>query len=342
MKTRRNRKFRGGNPKKSCKKNKIDWERNWKQKLGYEKYHPRMLYPGPNTENLPLMNGLESDVEGVPRTCFEASNKDCHENKRDWELFWSKQSEHTIYNPTTLYEGNEVNLPKPKGLTDDLGNPKTCDKAPLYLQSDPQIDKSSGYKVIDMSVSDALVHFSTKIAEAYTTRPKPLKCDHWSLKEVDTEEHFHFFGMIKNNRYVVVNPDIYLNAFLAAAEVLERNGYTVDRMDPGKVNIVYTNTTKSLAVSSGFAVHCDNDGYRTKRISSVVVYVQADCEGGELEIYDHIPLFGKPVLEDIISPQTTDESTRRVVLLDGNKYHYPKPVKKGTRIAVVYNIKQKY
>jgi hypothetical protein len=112
--------------------------------------------------------------------------------------------------------------------------------------------------------------FSTKIAEAYTSRPIPLKCDHWSLKEVDMEEHFHFFGMIKNNRYVVVNPDIYLNAFLAAAEVLERNGYTVDRMDPGRVNIVYTNTTNTLAVSSGFAVHCDNDGYQNKKINSGV------------------------------------------------------------------------
>lgn len=342
MKTRKTRKTKrnklyGGNPKKSCKKNKIDWERSWKHKLGYEKYHPRMLYPGPSSAELPLLNGLESDVEGVPRTCFEPSNKDCAANKQDWELFWSQHSEHAIYNPSTLYEGNEVNVPKPNGLTDDAGNPKSCNKAPLYLEPDTT---QSGYKVIDMPISDALVHFSTKIAEAYTTRPMPLKCDHWSLKEVDTIEHFHFFGMIKNNRYVVVDPDIYLNAFRAAAEVLEQYGYTVDRMDPGRVNIVYTNTKNTSAVTSGFGVHCDNDGYYNKRISSVVVYVESECKGGELEIYNQVPLLGKPTLEESISPNTNDERTRRVVLLDGYKYHYPTPVRQGTRIAVVYNIKQ--
>jgi len=196
----------------------------------------------------------------------------------------------------------------------------------------------TGYIVVDMSTESNLVKYSTMIAESYTTT-RPLKSDHWSLKTIDTRDHFHFFNTIQNKNYVKVEPRIYINAFRAAVEVLNIYGFTTNLSDPGKINIVYTNADTSN-VTSGFSAHCDNQGYQVKRINSLVVYVDVDCSGGELEIHKDGPLFGNPHIEDTVSPIPSSPDTRKVVLLEGNKFHYPKPVTKGKRIAVVYNIKQ--
>ena len=197
---------------------------------------------------------------------------------------------------------------------------------------------SSRYVVLDMPVTHKLVENSILIAKAYTEN-SVLKPDQWSLKLVDTSNHFNFFNMVENKNYVKVDYQIYADAYDGAVDVLNTNGFNVELDDPGKINIVYTNADTTI-VTSGFSSHCDNQGYQTKKINSVVVYVDVDCEGGELEIHSESPLFGSPIIEETISPMPVSPDTRKVVLLDGDKYHYPKPVIHGKRIAVVYNIKQ--
>jgi hypothetical protein len=53
-------------------------------------------------------------------------------------------------------------------------------------------------------------------------------------------------------------------------------------------------------------------------------------------------MFNDPVAaQEVISPNAVNpELDRRVIILDGEKYHYPTDVVQGTKIAVVYNIKQ--
>jgi len=134
MKTRKNkkinkRKTKGGviysDPKKSCADIKKDWRTVWKTQRGYEKYNPYMFYPGKYN----LIKSLPSQFDPVKNgrlVCREPSNKDCAVNKQDWELFWSKNPRYATYNPSTLYEGNDVIPPDMYGLTDENDKPKSC------------------------------------------------------------------------------------------------------------------------------------------------------------------------------------------------------------------------
>ena len=197
---------------------------------------------------------------------------------------------------------------------------------------------STGYKVLELPVSNKLVENSILIAKAYTEN-RVLKPDHWSFKSIDTSTHFKFFNMVEDKNYVKVGYQIYADAYDGAVEVLNTNGFTVGLDDRGKINIAYTNADTTI-VTSGFSSHCDNQGFTNKKVNSIVVYVDVNCEGGELEIYKDGRMFGSPVVEEVISPMTQNPDTRKVVLLDGDKYHCPRPVISGKRIAVVYNIKQ--
>lgn len=141
-KTRRIKKggmFFKSDPYKSCEDNKKDWMSVWKSRPGYEIYNPNMLYPGYwNLTGVPTEYGLLNS-DGSPRKCNEPSNKDCFDNKRDWDYFWSKKPGHEMYNPFTLYEGNPYNEPVRNSLTDDYGEPKVCDgdmDFNKYIQSD--------------------------------------------------------------------------------------------------------------------------------------------------------------------------------------------------------------
>ena len=364
MKTRKNkkinkRKTKGGvglysNQKKSCDDIKKDWRTVWKHKSGYENYNPTLFYPGKNNLFTSLPSKLEQQKNGRV-ICYESTNKDCAENKRDWELYWSKIPKYAKYNPSTLYEGNNYVTPSVHALTHANGKAKTCHTGapnePSLTQSDlargikpidpstlPSIEKRIGYKVLDIPKESELVDYSSQIAKTYKTT-KTTNCD--QVVNQEETDSFHFFGMSKNNN-VVVDSELYANAFDAAIKLLKENGFEADDSYEGnKINVVYTNATNTT-VSSGFMLHCDNDGYQNKKVTSIVVYVDANCVGGDLEIYNDIAMFNDPVAaQEVISPNAVNpELDRRVIILDGEKYHYPTDVVQGTKIAVVYNIKQ--
>ena len=354
------RKTKGGvglysNPLKSCDDIKKDWRTVWKHKPGYEKYNPTLFYPGKYNVMTTLPSKLEQQKNGRV-ICYESTNKDCAENKRDWELFWSKNPKYVVYNPATLYEGNEYVSPSVHALTDENGKAKTCHTGapgePPLTQADlrrgikpikpstiPSIEKRIGYKVLDMSTQSELVNYSIQIANTYKTT-KTTKCG--QLDKDTKPDEFHFFGMLKNNRYVIVDSDLYKKAFDTAIKLLKDNGFAADSSYGGnKINVVYTNATNTT-ISSGFMLDCDNDGYQGKQVTSVVVYVDAKCVGGDLEIYNDIAMFNDAIApQEVISPKAANpELERRVIILDGDKFHYPTDVIQGTRIAVVYNIKQ--
>jgi hypothetical protein len=369
MKTRKNkkinnkinkRKTKGGvglysDPTKSCADIKKDWKTGWKHKPGYEKYKPYMFYPGKYNLMSKLPYQLEQQKNGRV-ICYEPTNKECAENKRDWELFWSKNPRYAVYNPGTLYEGNDYVTPSVHSLTDDKGKAKTCHTGapgeppltqsdfrrgikPIHLDTIPSTEKRIGYKVLDMSSESQLVNYSIQIANTYKTT-KTTKCDQLSVKDTKANQ-FHFFRMFKNNN-VVVDSDLYEKAFDAAIKLLKDNGFASDTSYGGnKINVVHTNATNTT-VSSGFMVDCDNDGYQGKNVTSIVVYVDAKCVGGDIEIYNDIAMFNDPVApQEVISPKADNpDKDRRVIILDGEKMHYPTDVIQGTKLAVVYNIKQ--
>jgi hypothetical protein len=71
-----------------------------------------------------------------------------------------------------------------------------------------------------------------------------------------------------------------------------------------------------------FLLDCDNDGYQSKKITSVVVYVDAKCIGGDLEIYNDIAMFNNHVSpQEVISPKAANpEFERRVIILHGDNF----------------------
>ena len=68
-----------------------------------------------------------------------------------------------------------------------------------------------------------------------------------------------------------------------------------------------------------------------------IVYLDIECEGGELEIYSDK---GKKVVETIDVKTTTTPDTKNIVMFNGGLYHKPRQITNGKRVIVSYQIRQ--
>ena len=68
-----------------------------------------------------------------------------------------------------------------------------------------------------------------------------------------------------------------------------------------------------------------------------IVYLDIDCEGGELEIYDDK---GTNLVKKI-DVKTSPSDKKNIVMFNGGLHHKPRQITNGKRVIVSYQIKQK-
>ena len=123
--------------------------------------------------------------------------------------------------------------------------------------------------------------------------------------------------------------------------MLNENGLLVQEdLKPTDINVEihYANVKEGGKIGSGLVVHYDNDGGIEGLLHTFIVYLDIECEGGELEIYDDK---GKKILETIDVRSVKPEEEKKIVMFNGGLYHKPKEVTQGHRVIVSYQIRQR-
>lgn len=128
--------------------------------------------------------------------------------------------------------------------------------------------------------------------------------------------------------------------FYKAYCILNKEGYPVkypnDYNDEREISIeIHYANSESKPVENDLVIHCDNDKYSDGDLHTLLLYIDIDCEGGELDIYDNS---GYKVIKTI-HPKSEDNTKTKCVLLTGNCYHYPNKVLNGKRILISYQFR---
>lgn len=133
----------------------------------------------------------------------------------------------------------------------------------------------------------------------------------------------------------------FKDLFLKGYNFLNQYGFNVklpedlDNERDVLIEIHYANSI-TKPVETDLVVHCDNNKYIDGDLHTLLVFVDIDCEGGELDIYDH---YGHEIIKTI-KPKSEDNTRTKCVLLTGNCYHYPNKVLSGKRILVSYQFRK--
>jgi hypothetical protein len=197
------------------------------------------------------------------------------------------------------------------------------------------------YTFIDVSIYSDIVNLSKCVVNEFLLE-KFAKKNKLVRKYVDKYSTVNCFGLCEKDT-LVIDGTLYDNLIKSASSILDSNGYKTyvsedddDDYEPS-IEIIYIDSDNHV-IESEFGIHCDNDAYQYKKVQTLILYYHVDCDGGELEIYKDKGMFKGYKLEDTIETKTDDFTKRRIVMMSGKTYHYPKKVYNGKRIAFVYNI----
>jgi hypothetical protein len=126
------------------------------------------------------------------------------------------------------------------------------------------------------------------------------------------------------------------------SRILQKNGLDVkdiknnsDIRNDTNIEVHFAKADKN-PVGSGLTVHVDNNGGVEGALHTLIVYLDIDCDGGMLEIYDNK---GENKIGEI-DPRSDIENQTKVVMFNGGMYHCPTPITNGTRLVVTYQIRQ--
>ena len=90
-------------------------------------------------------------------------------------------------------------------------------------------------------------------------------------------------------------------------------------------------------IASHFDIHQDNDGVLSCKEHTLICYLENSCNGGELAIYSGDD---ESLLVTLLETKSNDDFFKKIIILNGNTYHKPMPIKNGNRICIVFHIKQ--
>jgi hypothetical protein len=212
-----------------------------------------------------------------------------------------------------------------------------CEPCVIYNLSD------DNYKKID--VEENIVSYSKQLAQHFLNIYK--KKGNFFIKErITYDVHTDCFGLSTSlplSIYDNNEKDLFLFDEIVSEgiDILENNGFHVnepnfeflDDIEEVLVQVHYTNAETEI-VSSSVGLHKDNNIYSTVAgVNTLLVYVEADCIGGGVDIYDDTG--NKKMLT--IPPKSNDSSKIRCVLLKGECYYKPRHVITGQQIVIVFH-----
>ncbi len=100
---------------------------------------------------------------------------------------------------------------------------------------------------------------------------------------------------------------------------------------------VHMANAETESIDPGLVVHQDNDQYENADLQTLLVYIDVDCVGGELDIYDK---HGIHIIKTIKPKCKTNKI--KCVLLDGNCYYKPRLLLSGKRIMISFQFQSEF
>jgi hypothetical protein len=197
------------------------------------------------------------------------------------------------------------------------------------------------YKVIDLNNDHDIVLESKKLVNLFLEQ-NIMKVNDWKYIRVTEDVHINCLG---NPTTIGVIPyeDTQID-FKRLVDIsytiLEDNEFYVikprdfDNERDILIEIHYANA-ETKPVYSKFDIHQDNDAYVNGDVHKLLVYIDVNCEGGDLDIYDN---YGKNIIQKI--PTKIEFNKTRCVLLNGKCYHTPTPILSGNRIMISYQFRR--
>jgi hypothetical protein len=199
------------------------------------------------------------------------------------------------------------------------------------------------YKIIDFNNDSDIVKLSKKLVTLFTENyvNYKKKGNFWTRTRITDDIHTNCFGESSTFPLNIYNEDSFNFEILSneAWNILNHNGFSVEPpadfedMREILMEVHYANSDTDI-VYTDLSIHTDNQTYRDGDVHTLLVYIDVDCEGGDLEIYDDR---GKKVI-NVISTKCNDKT--RCVLLNGNCYHKPTPIIKGKRLALSFQFQR--
>ncbi len=228
---------------------------------------------------------------------------------------------------------------------------------------DKQYKSCGKYKIIDVDNNSELIKMNKFLVKKFLERHEKIG-NFWDRHIVSEEIHTDCFGKEKTfaletlyndnsenekelidyeeNKLIDCDLDeMYLTLVDESCWFLNRYGFDVEfpknfnDEQESLIEIHYANSA-TKPVNTDLAIHCDNDRYEYGDLHTLIIYLDIDCIGGELDIYNW---FETKVINSI-TPKCEDKNKTRCVLLAGNCCHRPKPVLSGKRIAVSYQFRR--
>ena len=143
---------------------------------------------------------------------------------------------------------------------------------------------------------------------------------------------------MSNKLFSFIEPNILYIAQHVAL-IMNQYGYNVIScpQEDDIVVEVYCKTAQNKYISSHFDIHQDNDGVLYCKEHTFICYLENSCEGGELAIYSGD---NESLLIKLLETKSNDDLFKKIIILNGNTYHKPMPIKDGNRICIAFHIKQ--
>jgi hypothetical protein len=196
--------------------------------------------------------------------------------------------------------------------------------------------------VTHLPIDNEIVKFSNELKDQLITEFGVKNYDKigWFRKIVrKTDIPTSCFGLFKANvsNFIINTRLPYIIGLIS--DILNENGlYVVE--DPTNLDInveIHYANANDEPIGSGLTIHQDNDGGITGNLHTFIVYLDIECEGGKLEIYDDT---GRKIL-DTIDVNNDKPNEKKIVMFNGGLYHRPTAITKGKRVIVSYQIMQK-
>jgi hypothetical protein len=192
--------------------------------------------------------------------------------------------------------------------------------------------------VMQLPIDDEIIKFSEEIKKQLIDKIGPEKYNSigWFRKKILTDIPKGCFSKPNPAKFIIDERLPYIIGLIS--QKLIDNGLPVkEKLQSSDINVeIHYANAESKAIGSGLVIHQDNDGGINGFLHTFIVYLDIECEGGELEIYDDK---GKKLVETI-DVKTSPSGTKNIVMFNGGLYHKPRQITNGKRVIVSYQIRQ--
>lgn len=198
------------------------------------------------------------------------------------------------------------------------------------------------YKVVDYNNNSNIIKCCRDLVDKFLENNQK-QGNFWQIIRVTEELQTNCFGNKTSMSLIHYNDEMFEMLVDESWKILNKEGFDVeaprdyDNMKELLIEIHYSNAD-TKTIYSDLSIHRDNDIYMRADLHTLLVYVDIDCEGGNLDIYDNT---GNKVMKKIIT-KCEDKNKTRCVILNGECYHRPCPIISGKRLMVSFHFRKNY